>query len=111
MLLKMSLSLAGIPSLRAMASLRVTALPITLRLEPQVRQNFKSAGDSVPHWGQNIGATFVTLYAHMEKVVALKLTSVIRFLAKAPTKIRRCKDQGFCDDALQFKQSHGRAST
>src|SRR5713226_3095545 len=53
-LLKMSLSFAGIPSLLAIASLSETALPITLRLAPQVRQNFRSGVDSVAHWGQNM---------------------------------------------------------
>src|SRR5712692_1600422 len=52
MLLNMSLSFAGMPSLRAIASLSVTALPITLRLAPQDRQNFRSGVDSVAHWGQ-----------------------------------------------------------
>src|SRR5712692_7677789 len=51
-LLNMSLSLAGMPSLLAIASLSVTALPITLRLAPQDRQNFRSGVDSVAHWGQ-----------------------------------------------------------
>src|SRR6266480_112406 len=54
MLLKMSLSFAGMPSLLAIASLSVTALPITLRLAPQDRQNFRSGVDSVAHWGQNM---------------------------------------------------------
>src|SRR5712692_3581408 len=52
MLLNMSLSFAGMPSLRAIASLSVTAFPITLRLAPQDRQNFRSGVDSVAHWGQ-----------------------------------------------------------
>src|SRR6266849_3313680 len=54
MLLNMSLSFAGIPSLLAIASLSVTALPITLRLAPHDRQNFRSGVDSVAHWGQNM---------------------------------------------------------
>src|SRR5258706_6712694 len=54
MLLKMSLSFAGMPSLLAIASLSVTALPITLRLAPHDRQNLRSGVDSVAHWGQNM---------------------------------------------------------
>src|SRR2546427_9511238 len=53
----MSLIFAGTLSLRAIASLSETALPITLRFAPHDRQNFKSVEDSMPHWGQNITGT------------------------------------------------------
>src|SRR6266850_8397422 len=44
----------GPRSLLAMASLSATALPITLRLAPQLRQYCKPGEDSVAHWGQYI---------------------------------------------------------
>src|SRR5690242_19731615 len=46
----------GPRSLRAMASLRVTALPITFRFAPQTRQYCVDC-DSVPHWGQYISTS------------------------------------------------------
>src|ERR1043165_1140191 len=46
----------GPRSLRAMASLRVTAFPITFRFAPQTRQYCIDC-DSVPHWGQYISTS------------------------------------------------------
>src|ERR1044072_7570179 len=46
----------GSRSLRAMASLRVTVLPITFRFAPQTRQYCVDC-DSVPHWGQYISTS------------------------------------------------------
>src|SRR6266536_1281046 len=45
---------SGPRSLRAIASLRATALPITFRFAPQERQYCKPGEDSVAHCGQYI---------------------------------------------------------
>src|SRR2546425_9592056 len=53
--LTISLSLGRGPrSLRAIASLSTTALPITFKFAPHKRQNCKVDADSVPHCGQYI---------------------------------------------------------
>src|SRR5437870_13509498 len=72
----MSLIFAGTLSLRAIASLSETALPITLRLAPHDRQNIKSVEDSTPHWGQNITATSRVIISRSQLGVKPRLTTL-----------------------------------
>ena len=72
----MSLIFAGTLSLRAIASLSETALPITLRLAPHDRQNFKSVEDSTPHWGQNITGTSRVIISRSQPGVKPRLTTL-----------------------------------
>src|SRR5207253_5967619 len=74
--LTISLIFAGTLSLRAIASLSETALPITLRLAPHDRQNFKSVEDSTPHWGQNITGTSRVIISRSQPGVKPRLTTL-----------------------------------
>src|SRR6267142_1878855 len=60
------------PGIRAIASLSETALPTTLRLAPQDRQYCRPEDDSVPHCGQYMAVSVVSvknLSCHVEKAV------------------------------------------
>src|SRR6266496_1366123 len=102
----MSLIFAGTLSLRAIASLSETALPVTLRLAPHDRQNFKSVEDSTPHWGQNITGTSRVIISRSQPGVKPRLTTLSGVelfwkmrkgkCRKFPHGISLCLASGYC---------------